>query len=452
VGILLAVVLVLGACGSSSKKSSNSTTTSAASSTSSSTPAGKPLASDVGITDSTIRVAVIADVQTAVNPGLFQKSINAVKAWAAIVNENGGLAGRQIAVDAIDSMHDPNTSRNAVIQACSQDFAMVGTEMITLTNTSDLDTCKNSQGQAVGIPNLAGIVFGALQQCDPVTFAVLGNNPTYCQTYKDNPQTYTEQVGDAKWFLSQNPGLHGLWLYNSDVPAARATQVPTYTAQSQQGIKLDGQGFYGSSGTDPQSALIPVVQVIKQHGSTFAGDGVTPPNLVLLRREAQLQSVSSVKVWECLAGCYVPYFIQQGSSAVNGTYQLLNTIAFYSEYQSNPSLSGLVQQLGGINNLDSNALSSYIEALLFQDAINKAVANGGTLSRQTLFNVLHNQETSFNASGITGTTDVSTHSLSPCFSMAQVVNGQWQRVYPSQAGSFDCNSGNLVQVKLNMNG
>jgi hypothetical protein len=30
--------------------------------------------------------------------------------------------------------------------------------------------------------------------------------------------------------------------------------------------------------------------------------------------------------------------------------------------------------------------------------------------------------------------------------VTQVKNGQWQRVYPSQAGTFDCEPGNLVTV------
>jgi hypothetical protein len=31
--------------------------------------------------------------------------------------------------------------------------------------------------------------------------------------------------------------------------------------------------------------------------------------------------------------------------------------------------------------------------------------------------------------------------------IAQVRNGQWQRAYPAQAGAFDCNPSNLVNVK-----
>jgi ABC-type branched-subunit amino acid transport system substrate-binding protein len=179
----------------------------------------------------------------------------------------------------------------------------------------------------------------------------------------------------------------------------------------------------------------------------FVADGVTPPNMVLLRREAQLQGDNSVKVWLCVAGCYANYFLTTGGSAVDGTYQTMTTIPFFTEYQQNRELSALVSKLGGINNLDSNALASYVEALLFQDAVQKAVANGGQLTRASLFKALRTQETSFNADGITGTTNVSGHQDSPCFMITQVKNGQWQRVYPAQAGTFDCKPANLITVK-----
>jgi hypothetical protein len=84
-----------------------------------------PKADDVGITDSQIRVAVIADVDTPVQPGLFQKSVDAMKAWASVVNKGGGIAGRKVAIDFIDSKLNPNETRNAIITACANDFAMV---------------------------------------------------------------------------------------------------------------------------------------------------------------------------------------------------------------------------------------------------------------------------------------------------------------------------------------
>ena len=139
---------------------------------------------------------------------------------------------------------------------------------------------------------------------------------------------------------------------------------------------------------------------MKQHGSTFAQDGSCPGNFEQLQAEAKLQGVNTVKVWMCAGGCYAPYYVALNPSVTEGTYQNLTSIACYTEYQDNPTLAAEVKQIGGINNLDSNSLASYVEALLFQDAVTKAVANGGTLTRQSLFNVLRTQETAFNADGI----------------------------------------------------
>jgi len=390
---------------------------------------------------------MIADVDTAVAPGLFQKSVNAVKAWADIVNASGGLAGRKVVVDFCDSKLDPNATANCVINACQNDFALVGTSADALEDISDIDGCKNAAGKAIGIPDLAAFGFPPLA-CDPDTYLIAGLS-TYCATAKDNPQTYTVPVGDYRYFTSQDKGLHGIWLYDSDVPTFKITQTPDFQAGSNLGIKQDGQGFYAVSGEVPQSALTPYTQVLKASGSTFAYDDTTTANMVLLRREAQLQGINSVKIWECNSGCYDPSFYQQGGSAVNGTYVSLLELPYLSDYKDNPTLAKLITQLGGVNNFNNNALNSYVMALLFQDAVQKAVANGGTLTRASLFTAL-NDEHSFNADGIIGTTDVGKHTPSDCDVIAQLQNGVWQRVYPSKPGTFDCNSANLVQIKVNV--
>jgi hypothetical protein len=273
---------------------------------------------------------------------------------------------------------------------------------------------------------------------------------SYCATAKDNPQTYQANIADFRYYQAHFQGLHGVWVYNNDVPTLRITSFPGFQAGANLGIKKDGEGFYPSSGAAPQSALIPVVQVMKQNGSTLGYGGATPQNTILLRKEAQLQGLNSVKVWACNSGCYDQSFLQQGGSLVDGEYALLNYLPFYTDYTSNPTLKALVSAVGGINNINGNALESYIDALLFQDAVGKAVANGGTLSRQTLFGAL-SKETSFNGDGIIGATNIAARSLSPCAVIAQVRSGQWQRVYPSKPGTFDCSPANLVTIKMNLN-
>ena len=167
----------------------------------------------------------------------------------------------------------------------------------------------------------------------------------------------------------------------------------------------------------------------------------------MLERAAKLQGASSIKVWGCDSGCYDNSFVQQGGSIVNGTYAQLNNLPFYTDYQANPALAALVKQVGGVANINNNAIDAYIMALLFQDAVTKAVANGGTLDRATLFAALKNEH-SFDAGGIIGPTDIGAHLPGACDVIAQVVNGQWQRVYPSKPDTFDCNSANLVTIKM----
>jgi ABC-type branched-subunit amino acid transport system substrate-binding protein len=451
---VLALIALLAACSSSSSSSSGSSSSASSPSSSSSSSASGvsisgPVApgTDVGLTKTEIRVGMIADVNTPVNPGLFQKNVNAVKAWAAMLNAHGGLAGRKVVVDFCDSKLDPNATTNCVIQACQNDFALVGTAANVLTDLSDLDTCKNAAGQAIGIPNLAFVGFPPLA-CDKVTYLITGYGP-YCTTAKNNPQTYTVNVGDFRYYQSHFPDLHGIWVYDGDVPTVRITVVPSFQGGVNLGIKKDGQGFYASSGEAPQSALTPLVQVMKQNGSTFGYGGATPPQTVLLRKEAQLQGLTSIKVWACNAGCYDSSFIQQGGAAVNGEYAETNYLPFYSDWQANPTLKALVNYMGGVSNINGNAIESYVQALLFQDAVNKAIANGGTLDRQTLFAAL-SKETSFDADGIIGPTNIAARTPSPCIAISQVQNGQWVRVYPSKPGTFDCSAANLVTIKMNL--
>ncbi len=392
-----------------------------------------------------MKIGIIADVNNPLVPGLFKDSVNAIKAWAAGVNASGGLAGRQVVVDFCDSQLNPNATTNCVIKACQNDFALVGTSANALEDLSDIDGCKDAAGKPVGIPNLAAFAFPPLA-CDPDTY--LAGLGSFCATAKQNPQTYQVPVGDARYFTSTNKDLHGIWLYDTDDPTFKITQTPTFQAESNLGIKKDGQGFYGVSGAAPQSALTPYIQQIKASGSTFVYVDVTTPTMVLMRREAQLQGVNSVKVWECNSGCYDPSFYQLGGASVNDTYAMLLELPYLSDYKVNPALGKLVTELGGVQNLNNNAVDSFIMALLFQDAVGNAVANGGTLDRQTLFTALNNEH-SFTAQGIIGSTDIGKRSVSACQVIVQLQNGVWQRVEPTKPGTLDCNSANTTVIKMN---
>jgi ABC-type branched-subunit amino acid transport system substrate-binding protein len=406
----------------------------------------KPEARDVGITDTQVRLAVIADVDNSLAPGVFKASIDAMRAWAKVVNKDGGVAGRKVVIDFIDSKLNPNETRNAIIKACANDFAMVGGEALFMNNVDDMVACENQAGQAIGIPDMPGLALDPAQSCSPVSYPIIGYGP-YCTTKNDNPQTYLAAQGDARWYLSKNKDLHGVWMVPADLKSTKNSLLPSYNAMVDLGIQKDGEGFYDTFQTDPESALTPIIQVIKDNNSTFAYSG--SDKMASLRKEATLQGVTSVKVWGCTQACYSKPFLESGGADVEGTYSVITTLPFYTEYQRNPTLKKLVAAVGGIDKVDSNAVASWLAALLFQNATEKAVAAGGTYDRKALFDALQ-QETEYDAAGIMGPTNVAEHLQPTCIVMTQVQDGKLVRAYPKKPGTFDCSPKNVVEIQLDL--
>ena len=248
--------------------------------------------------------------------------------------------------------------------------------------------------------------------------------------------------------MKQNKDLHGIWTIPADLKSTKNAVLPTAKRASISGSRRTAQGFYDIFSRDPQSAMTPIVQAIKQNNSTFANNGGN--KMADLRKEATLQGVTSVKVWACNQACYDNLLIEQGGADVERHPDRADRRSPSTpSTSSNPTLKKLVAAVGGIDNVDFNAVSSLVAALLFQDAAEKAVANGGTLSRQTLFDALK-QETEFDADGIIGADRHRRQAPSPCIVMTQIKNGKFVRTYPKKVGTFDCNKKNIVEIKLDL--
>ena len=159
--------------------------------------------SDIGVTADEIRIAVVADVDNPLKPGLFQGTVDGVNAAVKSVNANGGVAGRKLKVDFIDSKLNPATTRNAIITACAEDFALVGTAAAFITNVDDETKCVDQSGAVTGLPDLASFVTGP-QQCSPVAYPV---NPSslVCSTKDQHPQTYQGSTG-VPTYLAEDQG------------------------------------------------------------------------------------------------------------------------------------------------------------------------------------------------------------------------------------------------------
>ncbi len=403
-------------------------------------------ATDVGITSDEIRIAVIADVDNPFQAGLFQGSADSVAAFGKWINANGKLAGRKVVVDFIDSHLNADETRNAIIKACSEDFAIVGTSALFVNNVDDLAGCVDRAGAATGLPDFPVVTTEPVHQCSPVSHPI--NPPTLvCDTIDQHPQTYLSGVGPTKYYLKKFKKLSGAFLYPSDLKAAKDSQVPGFTAQQEAGIKADVDADV--SARAPQTVYTPIVQQMKDAGSTYARSGLGSDSTVSLRKEAKLQGLTDVKVWDCSVQCYNGALLEQGGADVEDQYVYLGFVPF-EEAGSNKMLASYVKSVGK-DKADGFGAQAWAASIYFRDAVNAIVKDGGNnaLTRARLLEAADGIN-GFTAEGMIGKTDVGKRIPSTCYAILQVKNGKFVRVTPSKKGTFTCNPKDLVTLKLDL--
>jgi hypothetical protein len=412
----------------------------------------KPTATDVGITTTEIHVAVIADVDTPLAPNLFKASADAMDSWSKYMNKNGGLAGRKVVVDFYDSKLNPTQTRNAEINACANDVATVGTSAVFLTTVDDMRNCKDKSGAVTGLPDIPFVSTAIVQQCSDQTFPIAPPQ-IVCSTKDQKPQTYQADVARGRYYEKKygDNKLHGIYIYGSDSKSAHDSQVASLGALQAIGIKSDGD--YDSRGSDPQSAYTPMVQTLKNKQSNFAACGGSYQCTINLRKEASIQGVSGIDVWDCGVSCYDKQFLSAGGSDIADQYVDTLFLPFYSkaDQKANKELAAFVKYTGS----DAASFGAYAWAAgeAFAQAVNAQVKAGGvnSVTRKTLFEQL-NKINKFDANGMMAPIDLAGRKVSNCSVTMQVKNGDFTRVMPTKAGTFSCPANGSITRQLDLQG
>ncbi len=403
---------------------------------------------EVGVTAKTIRVAVVDDVDNSIVPGVLQGIVDGVEGWGKYVNANGGIAGRKVQVDFIDSKLNANEARNAIIKACSEDLALVGTGALLLQTVDDEVNCKDSAGKPTGIPDIPAIAVSTAQACAPNAFPIVPNSVD-CSTVDSSPQTYRANDGDSKYLLKKNPGLHGSFTLASDSPSVVRTSNVLFQAAQKAGIKADST--WHVTGFDPQSAYTPIIQAMKNDNSNYGLSLQAVTGVVLERKEATLQGLTDPKIlWQCTLACYYDKSFVGAASDVDREYMTLGFLPF-AETRANAMTANFVKYVGK-SKLSGFASWGFTSGLLFEQAAKAAAQKNGNngLTRANILAELKNIH-DFNAGGMVGTVDIGNKTPTPCFMIEQFKSGKFVRVYPTKQGTFDCNKSNTYTFQKDLN-
>jgi hypothetical protein len=421
--------------------SSPTTAPGAASSSNAACAGATPAATEVGITDKTITVEVMADTGSPLAPGLATGSLDAVKGWAAMMNEHGGLACRQVEVRTYDSKLSPDEVRNGYTDGCQNAFAMVGTFSVLIADMTPTVQCRDRAGAMTGLPEVPAVVQNPVQNCNPTTFPYQGLGIPCPVTTGVKPVKVSTVLGE---FVQQEIGkdAHGLYLVTTVSPGLLQSQMPGFVyMQATQGLRADDT--VGTNGFAPQSTFTPFATTIKDKGSKFVVSATQAPDFVLLRKEAASQGDESVKLWMCQATCYDPTFLESGGDSVIGTKVSMPSLPF-EEADANAEMKAFVDRVPTKNVF---AQTAWVATRMFQQAVEQVVQRDGPngLTRAKLNQSL-GSITSFDANGMIGKVDPSARALPPCQVFVEVTGDGFKRYHPKERGTFACSRLDTIQI------
>ena len=356
---------------------------------------------------------------TGVAPGLTESAQQATEAWAAYVNSQGGICGRQIKVTPYDDQNDSSVSYADTVQACTATFAMVG-------NASGFDDGSASAAGACGLPIMAG----------EVSTDAAGNSP---DIFGASPGLAHYTATGAAVYLAKtypNAVKHAAMIY-LNVPATQANAQQEVKAYTSVGFNY----VYNTSATPTQANYAANVEAMQNLQVQYVTEYSDESSAVrLLQSMEQYNFAPQVVDW--FSEEYSPQFIQQTQPGSNGDLVLLSATDAYSDASSNPAMQLFLSWMNRVApgfHQDIFAILAWSAGLAFEAA---AKAVGPDLTRSALLNEFKTLPAlaSWTGGGIQPPVNISQKIPSKCFAYLKIENGAFQRVYPSAPNTFDCSS------------
>lgn len=446
-------------------------------------PTAEPIRS--GVSDEVIRIGVIADGSTG-NPvtGGSEAAWLAMRAWAQAVNSSGGLGGRDVEVVLFDA--NVFDHRAAIREACESDiFALVGSYALF-----DGDGVDLLNDESCLLPDFPAAALSPARRASPVTFV---SNPTSNTVWQAGPAQYlserfpaaaaavgtvvldmpvafyrtqrdieaataggftfafeaTADVIDADYDVLASAMLEANVLgitWSADrsrlmeLLEARAdlfAQLPTFDFQEPE----------EDLNTLPEEDLVDTSE--ESSDAADEGEPALDPEVEPQDRGDVEEPADGPTFVLCSADCYSQSWAAEVAELGSDLWVSIGMLPF-EEPGDNVELVRYVlflrEEVDEEAEVDLVGLSSWASALLFQEAVNRAMfTSGGGLTRELVIEAARTI-TEWDGRGLHGPTNPAEGIPSPCFMLVSPTPSGWIRRHPATQGTMDCDSDNLVQL------
>ncbi|HYA69554.1 MAG TPA: ABC transporter substrate-binding protein [Acidimicrobiales bacterium] len=373
-------------------------------------------ASTTGITSSSITVGNVS-VVTGPIPGLFEGAPIGVKAYFDMINAEGGVDGRKLLVDSKDDAFSGQLNTTETQEAINSDFALVGSFSLF-----DGYGCA-ALASDTAVPDVSVTL-------DPGTNALPND-------FSVQPLSGEESLGPDEYYKKHYPKDMTVGAIVSDVASAKTQMAQQFAGMKSLGYKIAYVDYVSPLQAD---FTTDVIDMRNAGVNAVSLTGVDWQDAAILMQNAATQNWHPGLIFSG-GPVYADQFISHagGPAVVNGI-QIGQVFALYlgQDAKTIPAVKQFLTYVKKVNPQwvpDLYTLYGWGSAELFVQALKAA---GPHPTRGAVIAQLK-KITSFGANGLIATSDPAAKTLSPCFLMAGIKNGNFVRELPTGRG-FDCNA------------
>jgi ABC-type branched-subunit amino acid transport system substrate-binding protein len=434
---VVVVALVMTACSRSGGSSKGSSSTTAGKAANAATgdfgnlkgvcgPGQSKGSTDLGVSDSTIRVGTMADPGNTVSPGLDQELFDTADAFVKWCNAAGGIDGRQLQLDKWDAKLFEVPAR--MIEACAVNFALIG-------NGEGLDSSGVEQRTKCKLPEITAYDVSAAAGTAPLSLQALSTSDHQSDlggAYKALAAFDPEAIKHYGLLSNQYQSIK-----DSGDRARAAAKLLGYTEvyYDEQPIQVDNYRAY------TQSAQSKGVQVFTNESSPAE----------VSRVFKAFQAVGYVPKYSVFStNMYDPSFIQNAGPALQGKILINTYIVPFELADQYPAVKQYINMLNQYANgakpkaLGVNGMSAW---LLFAKSVKEC---GSNLTRACLMSKAGSVK-AWDSGGLSAPTEPgnATGPTERCFVLLQATPTGFvidKDITKPNNGIFNCSDQNRIEL------